>query len=300
MAMAQSISPSVIASSGGSGTVGGVTVDWTVGEVAVTTLDNGTNILTQGFHQGDPVKVKLNIRAFLQGPYNAVSGVMNDGLRSNGLVPLTEPYTAMGYTFVNGGGETTTATALSVTGNNAIIDWVVVELRDKNDNTNVLSSRSALVQADGDVVDVDGTSAIGFPIASDEFHLAVLHRNHLAVLTFATVALGSSPTAVDLTNGSTATYGTNAQRNESGTLLLWAGDVTGDAIVRYTGANNDRDPILSLVGGVTPTATVAGYHGQDVNMDGTVKYTGAGNDRDPVLQTIGGVVPTNTRAAQLP
>ena len=29
-------------------------------------------------------------------------------------------------------------------------------------------------------------------------------------------------------------------------------------------------------------------------MDGPVKYTGAGNDRDPILTNIGGVVPTNT------
>jgi len=35
-------------------------------------------------------------------------------------------------------------------------------------------------------------------------------------------------------------------------------------------------------------------------MDGLVKYTGAGNDRDPILTNIGGVVPTNTRPQQLP
>jgi hypothetical protein len=35
-------------------------------------------------------------------------------------------------------------------------------------------------------------------------------------------------------------------------------------------------------------------------MDGVVKYTGEGNDRDRVLSNIGGTVPTITREQQLP
>ncbi|MCB0810769.1 MAG: hypothetical protein KDB96_15940, partial [Flavobacteriales bacterium] len=147
---AQSLSPTVIASAGGTGTAGGVTLSWTVGETAVQTLDNGTNILTQGFHQADPVKVKLNVRAFLQGPFNAVNGSMDDGLRANGLVPVQEPYTTLGWSFVGGGDETTDPAVLAVTGSDAIVDWVIVELRDKNDNTLITASRAALLQRDGD------------------------------------------------------------------------------------------------------------------------------------------------------
>jgi len=39
---------------------------------------------------------------------------------------------------------------------------------------------------------------------------------------------------------------------------------------------------------------------EDANLDGQVKYTGASNDRDPILVNIGGTVPTNTRVQQLP
>ncbi len=49
-----------------------------------------------------------------------------------------------------------------------------------------------------------------------------------------------------------------------------------------------------------PSNTVTGYHAAGVNRDGTVKYTGQDNDRDPILQNIGGVVPTNTRVEQVP
>lgn len=48
---AQTVTPTVIASAGGSGTVGGITISWTLGELAVTTLKSGDLTVTQGFHQ---------------------------------------------------------------------------------------------------------------------------------------------------------------------------------------------------------------------------------------------------------
>ena len=48
---AQSVTPSVLASSGGSGEAGGMELDWTLGELAVASLNNGGQLLTQGFHQ---------------------------------------------------------------------------------------------------------------------------------------------------------------------------------------------------------------------------------------------------------
>jgi hypothetical protein len=73
-----------------------------------------------------------------------------------------------------------------------------------------------------------------------------------------------------------------------------------DDKLAYTGEGNDRDPILAVIGGTVPTATVAGYLTADVNLDGIVRYTGAGNDRDPILSNIGGAIPTNVRIQQLP
>jgi hypothetical protein len=48
---AQSLSPTVLASSGEYFSSGGITVSWTLGELAVETFDAGTVILTQGFQQ---------------------------------------------------------------------------------------------------------------------------------------------------------------------------------------------------------------------------------------------------------
>ncbi|MCC7503252.1 MAG: hypothetical protein IT229_12025, partial [Flavobacteriales bacterium] len=105
---------------------------------------------------------------------------------------------------------------------------------------------------------------------------------------------------VDLTLSSTLTYGTAARKDVSGVQVMWAGNVVFDTELKYTGSNNDRDPILSRIGGVVPTATLAGYFVEDVNLSGIVQYTGGGNDRDPILVNIGGVVPTAIRTQQLP
>ena len=50
-AAAQSVTPEVLASAGGEGKVGDVTIMWTLGEFAVTTLENSSGYITQGFHQ---------------------------------------------------------------------------------------------------------------------------------------------------------------------------------------------------------------------------------------------------------
>jgi hypothetical protein len=141
---------------------------------------------------------------------------------------------------------------------------------------------------------------VDFPLGPDDYYIALRHRNHLAVMTQNSLNLSGSSTVIDLTDGSTATYGTSAQQVVAPVYVLWAGDVTFDGDIKYTGAGNDRDPILQAIGGSLATNTVSGYLPSDLNMDGTVKYTGAGNDRDVILVNIGGTVATNVRTDQLP
>lgn len=49
--MAQSVTPEVMASAGEHFDNGTTQLSWTLGEVMIDTYDNGSNILTQGFHQ---------------------------------------------------------------------------------------------------------------------------------------------------------------------------------------------------------------------------------------------------------
>jgi hypothetical protein len=241
----------------------------------------------------------VNTRVYLDGPYGA-GPLMSDGLRTTSQIPLTEPYTALGFTNVGGGSETTTAGVLATTGNNAIVDWVFLELRGAAPTYTVLATRCALLQRDGDIVDVNGTSPVSFAIATGNYHVVVRHRNHLGVMSANTVAIGPTGGSIDFTNAATATYGTDARRTVGSVRTMWTGDCSSDGEILYSGGGNDRDLILVRIGGSVPTNSVSGYLREDVNLDGSVLYTGGGNDRDLILQAIGGVVPTNNRLEQLP
>ncbi len=246
-------------------------------------------------------RLSLRVKAMLDGPYDANTGLMHDSLRTKGLIPFTEPYTALGYAHVNGGGgETTTAPVLAITGANAIVDWVTVELRDASEPGIILATHAALLQRDGDITGMDGTSPVQFTLPPKQYHIAVRHRNHLGVMTASPEDVSIAMRTFDLTNGSTPLFGTEPTKAIVGVDLLWAGNCLNDAVLRYAGAGNDRDPILVVIGGTIPTTTTSGYLPTDVNMDGTVRYVGATNDRDPILLNVGGSVPTNTRNQQLP
>lgn len=272
----------------GANGAGGALVSWGTVDIAVT-----TSYLT------------VSPRVYLDGPYNSGTGLMSDALRLAGLVPIQEPYTALGYGHSGGGGgESTTAAVLATTGPNAPVDWVVVELRDPGDPTLVLASRSALLQRDGDVVDTNGVSPVRFPLSAGWYHVAVRHRNHLGAMTEGAVALSIPAASVDFTSAATPVYGTDARRSNSGAfpaMTLWAGDVTRNKEAKYTGVGNDRDMILLSVGSATPNATASGlYSAADVNMDGLVRYTGTANDRDRILITVGSTTPNTVRPEQLP
>lgn len=244
--------------------------------------------------------VRVAPKVWLGGAYVQTDGLMRDGLRTNDMLPSTEPYTALGHRRVaKGGGETLAGTVLAVNGNNAMVDWVRVELRTPAMPGMVVACRQGILHRDGDVVAADGTSPLTFHVGPGNYHVAVRHRNHLACMT-TSIALTTTATTVDLRAAGTTVWGTNAREQVGDQRLLWSGDVGGNGTIAYTGAGNDRDVILQMIGGSVPTNTVDGYERADVNLDGTVMYTGAGNDRDRILLSIGGVVPTNTVTQQLP
>lgn len=245
--------------------------------------------------------VVLDLKALLQGPYDVATGRMSDNLRLQGMIPTTEPFTAMGFSHAGGGGgETLAPGLLSVTGDNAVVDWVLVELRSAAQPSQVVATKSCVVTRAGQVLSTTG-SMPRFAVLNGTYHVAIRHRNHLGCMTATPLALNAVPLSIDLKQPSTAVYGTEARRlDPSGVSLLWAGNTRMDDRSMYTGGNNDRDPILAAVGGVVPTNTTNGYLAADTNLDGVVKYTGGGNDRDVILSNIGGVIPTNMRLEQLP
>lgn len=131
--------------------------------------------------------VPLSAKAFLQGAYNNSTGLMNDDLRSQNLIPSTEPYTALAYSVENAN-ISLKGSPLTATGNDAIVDWILIELR--STPTTIITARAALIQRDGDIVDVDGVSPVFFEsVTSGSYYIAIRHRNHLGAMSAAAISL---------------------------------------------------------------------------------------------------------------
>ncbi len=202
---------------------------------------------------------------YLQGAYDLLTGLMNDGLRAGLVLPLSEPYTALGYTHIGGGGENTTQTILDLSGSDAVVDWVLLELRDKSNFSIIQATRSALLQRDGDVVDMDGVSPVNFAnISADDYYLVVKHRNHLGVMSAAPVALSGTPAIVDFTNNLSLTFGENngIAALGDGNLGLYSGDFNQNGQVQ----NTDFTFLI-------PTLGTAGYLPGDLDLNGQVQNT---------------------------
>ncbi|CAN1578581.1 Bacterial TSP3 repeat [Spirosomataceae bacterium] len=250
---------------------------------------------------------KLNLKVLLQGALLPTSssggpimtGIMRDDLRtaSPSQIPNLEPYTGLAnsrFTHAGGGGETMGAGVLSAAGNDAIVDWVFVELRDKNNPATVLKTRSALVQRDGDVVEsTDGISPLTFTGAVGEsYYVSVKHRNHLGAMTAGAIAMTATGTLVDFTTMTAAQtyhlpgYDGFEQVDVNGKMALWAGNTNADKKVKYVGVGNDQIPVFGqAVNYVTNTTqqynfdfATPVYLSGDINMDAKVKYRGPNND----------------------
>src|SRR5699024_9254822 len=109
--------------------------------------------------------------------------VMRDDLRAKELIPTAQPYNNATYNY-NGDEEITdVSSVLDENGDASIVDWVLLELRDATDPSQVLARRAALVQRNGTIVDTDGISCVRFEgMTPGNYYLAVRHRNHLGAM----------------------------------------------------------------------------------------------------------------------
>ena len=271
------------------------------GAAFVDSLGLSGRITSQSdFTDCPPIVVRAEVRALLDGPYDDQSDLMGDALRTQGLIPAFEPNTGVGLVHVGGAvGEALDPSLLLVSGMDAVVDWVFLELRDPGTGTLVLATANGLLQRDGDIIAADG-GTVAFQAPPGNYRITIRHRNHLGVMSDAAFALTRDPVPVDLSDPQVPVFGVNARHLRDGKALLWPGNARFDAQLKYTGTQNDRDPLLQVIGGVVATLTLIGYHTEDVNMDGVVKYAGTANDRDRLLQAIGGVNATAVRQEQLP
>ncbi len=259
---------------------------------------------------------KLELKVLLQGAMVFTSdGLMRDDLRTMGLIPLNQPYSSSlspRFTHVGGGSETTSALLLSQNAftQDAIVDWVFIEIRSAADPTVVLRTVSALVQRDGDVVDAITGNTLCVAGLPASFYVSVKHRNHLGVMTANPLTPVGGTLITDFTTMSDAdvhdnpslTYDYNGveMTTVSGKRALWAGNANADNKVKYDGSANDRiklaNDVLTFPGNSTSLNlnydNAIGYFQGDIDMNGKAKYDGSSNDRI-IIQNIVLTYPLN-------
>jgi hypothetical protein len=264
--------------------------------------------------------IAVGAKAWLQGAYQSpiiTTGLMNDNLRTlpfgtasnTANFPQDDPYRQAPYstTFTHVNNAATEVipnsgivAAQGIPGN-SIVDWVFIELRNTNASpgNSVLQTRSALIQRDGDIVDVDGVSPVTFNnIADGNYILTIRHRNHLGLsldqgtpknFTEAKSLAGNAGKLADLINAPDAElFGTSTAfttMNIGGPIVkaLWGGNANvtaaGAGGIRYAATNSDNNTVLQQVltfpGNVTGaynyTGTI-GYFSGDCNMNKNVRY----------------------------
>jgi hypothetical protein len=312
--------------------------DWSsVGE----THNAGTNQVSapistnSGSLSGINKFLQVGARAFLQGAYDAPSGLMFDNLRtlpfgssaSTANFPSTDPYRVAPYntafTHVNNAGVETIPNsgiigAVPIAADR-IVDWVYLELRNLNASpgNGILQTRSALIQRDGDIVDVDGVSPVTFNnLANANYILTIRHRNHLGLsidqssprTVNETKSTAFTANVIDLRTatdpqlyGTAAAYTTATHPVLTTVNLLWGGNANFNTNTRFTSLNNDRDYLLVNTLGNNPATVLSNiYHSADVNMNRIVRFTSLNNDRDLILVTALGNAPATVRTQAIP
>ncbi len=259
-------------------------------------------------------EVTFCFKALLQGPFNEKEGLMNDNLREKGLIPVNEPYAnyqpIQGYNyfpfqhFEDGGTEKCDESIFKITGQDAIVDWVMIELRDQKEPKEVRSTRSALIQRDGDIVDMDGFSPVTFKkLQFDNYFFSVRHRNHLGLMSPKPYSIYNSykygkdcANLYDFSDLNTELYGETPGYNietSGGKRLMWAGNSNADNFIMFQGGglgegldidnvfyNIISDPYNKYY---SYNHVRNGYYPGDNNLDGYVKYQGPANDIDPFI-----------------
>ncbi len=253
---------------------------WTLHDNCGNSVTKNQNINV--IHRG----IKIEIKMMLQGAlFDTNDGLMRDDLRSLGLLPLTEPYTEIpSYQHIGGGDETVEPAVFDVTGSNAIVDWVFIEIRNATKHDSIIATRSALLQRDGDVVDIDGVSPVNFnSVQPGQYNFSIRHRNHLGTVTQYPKLLKNEPQIEP--------FDFTTEVELDSTNLTSAFDFDGDSLV-YICQNTERSKNTIL----SPLYKLNDYYSQDTTMTcgpcGTFKTIKNGQWMDSSTWENGSVPPT--------
>jgi uncharacterized protein YjdB len=285
------------------------------------------------------IKVRVYLEGALMNNSNSQASdgrpLMRDNLRvspftGQNYIPTADPYkTATTYVDVTSkfshlapgnrvdfASIPSPSTVFAVSGQDAIVDWVFVQLRSKT-NGAVFATRSGLLQRDGDVVDLNGIEPLRFPgIPMDDYYVSVRHHRHLGVMSGAAQTPVQLTTLVNFTKSDLATYdfgvsgqananpnivrpsiATNGQnytglaqntnRVKTGFSAMWGGDFDNNSKIKAENPNDDLNVLFFDVFGYPSNASgnvnydfAYGYLPGDFDMNSKSKFDNPNDDKN--------------------
>jgi len=195
-------------------------------------------------------EIQLNLKVFLEGYYDAASGLMTTHLVSQGLLPNEQPFDNNYFNYY--GTETVSSFGSD------IVDWLYLEAYDAN---GLLKKRQvALLRNDGKAVNLDGSFPLTISDIYPEVHrIAIHHQSHLGVMIDQDINVVDGATYILDTTQSTSSVVGNQQLKlmDQSVYGLIAGDLDQNGIV------NTED-----MGIWKRNQYVPGYQSGDLNADG--------------------------------
>lgn len=200
----------------------------------------------------------VKLKAFIEGPYIG-DETMTTELAAGGLIPTSHPFSGAPWNY--SGTE-----SVDVLPDN-VVDWVLVEARDPNDNTQVISTQVGFLLSDGNITDidgiVDGITFIGARL-NNEYYVVIRTRNHLPVITSTAIVFSPNNDTYNFGASANQTLGTGQTKIMSdGTFALLGGDLDGNGSVTVADLNIYYGELSIL----------DEYRVSDINMDKIVSVT---------------------------
>jgi hypothetical protein len=197
----------------------------------------------------------IAVKTFLQGPYNTGTGFMNLTLNTGGYLASHFNYSWFSASEV---------------------DSIQIEIRNAATvaGSTVRAFAPAWLTSDGTIrffatsFDDPFTPYLKLIAPPGDYYVVVHHRNHLAIMSAAKIALGRDRTDYDFTTAQTQAYGTNPMvLVATGVYAMWCGDTDGSGVIDATDrANTWNNRNTSNV-----------YSGNDTDLSGVIDATDRAN-----------------------
>jgi len=200
----------------------------------------------------------LDLKVFIEGPYDETTGLMSTHLNAE-TIPLSQPYNIPPWNY--NGNE-----SINETIPENIVDWILVELRDAPDaisatSETIIERQAALLTSDGSIVNAhDLSSQISFiNLPVNDLFVVIYHRNHIGIMSAYPLTTPTDVYPYDFSSSAERVHGGDEGHKtiEYGVWGMIAGDYNANGTIDY----ND------YINGWMIQSGSSGYNSADFNLN---------------------------------